>query len=286
MATIQVTNELDVLKKYNDLVQQSLGGDSVYIRTRETLEDFFAKGNLKDTEKAEILATVLNNLNSSLVNVSMSTALQWAVNEKDTELKKLELALQLDILAQEKLLKEAQVGKMGYESVAVQAQTRRTYGVPTVIDGAVASLTDDGKVYYDIEISKQQNINLGKEAIILDSRLNESYAAIHKVVADTYTNYGNFSYSLNSTGLNTISDNTSLSHTPQIVLQSVIAKQQANGYAYNVWANALTGTASMLGTALAAEITDEIAINNLVTEVAGITTQMKNAILPYTEYQS
>ena len=288
MATIQVTNELDVLKKYDDLVQQSLGGNSVYIRTRETLEDFFAKGNLKDTEKAEILATVLNSLNSSLVNVSMSTALQWASTEKDVALKKLELAKQLDVLDFEVLLKEAQASKTGYESIAVQAQTDRTYGTPTVVDGVLVSLVDEGKVFYETEIAKQQDINLGKDALILDSKLNESYAAIHKVVADTYVNYGNYSYTLGETGLTGISDLTVAGYDTLSSIQANIAKEQANGYAYNAWANALTGSSSMIGTAMAGEFT-EFTVGgtgyNLLTNAVTISDKLAAAIVPYTEYQ-
>jgi hypothetical protein len=36
--TITVTNELDVLSKYEALVKESLGSESVYVRTKETLQ--------------------------------------------------------------------------------------------------------------------------------------------------------------------------------------------------------------------------------------------------------
>jgi len=256
MATISVTSELDVLDKYNSLVQQSLGSNSVYIRTKETLQEFFDNGNFKDSDKAQIISTVLNGLNGSLVNVSMSTALQWAANEKETELKKLELAKQLDALDKDILLKTAQLDKMKYDSIAVQAQTKRMYGTPTVVDGVVASLTDDSKLYFDIEIAKQQDINLDKEGLILDSKLKESYVSIHKVVADTYTNYGAMGYTVDATGLVVTGNRTEPGYDTLSSVQKAIAKEQAKGYAYNAWANALTGTSSMLGTAIAGELTD------------------------------
>ena len=256
MATISVTSELDVLDKYNSLVQQSLGSNSVYIRTKETLQEFFDNGNFKDSDKAQIISTVLNGLNGSLVNVSMSTALQWAANEKETELKKLELAKQLDALDKDILLKTAQLDKMKYDSIAVQAQTKRMYGTPTVVDGVVTSLTDDSKLYFDIEIAKQQDINLDKEGLILDSKLKESYVSIHKVVADTYTNYGAMGYTVDATGLVVTGNRTEPGYDTLSSVQKAIAKEQAKGYAYNAWANALTGTSSMLGTAIAGELTD------------------------------
>lgn len=288
MAVISVTSDLDVLDKYNCLITESLGASSVYIRTKETLEELFKDNTLKSTDKSEIIASVLGNLNSSLVNASMATALQWASTEKDIELKKLELAKQLDVLDNQILLTAAQASKTGYESVAVQAQTERLYGTPTVVDGVLTALVDEGKVWYETEVLKQQDINLAKEALILDSKLNESYAAIHKVVADTYTNYGNFSYLLDASGLTSVTDNTPLTHTTLSSVQADIAKEQANGYAYNAWANALTGTSSMLGTAIASELTDfgpGTTGETLITNAVALSDKLGGALVPYTEYQ-
>ena len=62
--------------------------------------------------------------------------------------------------------------------------------------------------------------------------------------------------------------------------QQEIATEQAKGYAYNAWANALTGSASMLGTAIAAEYaefgpgsTGEALLNT----VLATATNLKNA---------
>lgn len=260
MATISLTSELDVISKYEELISNSLDGESVYIRTKETVEELFRQGNLKDTDKAQIIATVLSNLNNALVSTSMSTALQWASNEKDIALKKLQLEKELDILDQDKLLKKAQVAKMGYESVAIQAQTKKTYGTPTVVNGAVTSLADDGKMTYEINLLEQENINKGKEALILDSKLNESFVGIHKVIADTVTNYGAWNYSgsaISADGLAAAPTRSTVTGVDVLSdIQAEIAKEQAKGYAYNAWANALTGTSSMLGTAIASELTE------------------------------
>jgi hypothetical protein len=101
MATIAVTSDLDVLDKYKSLIKQSLDSESVYIRTKETLEDIFENSSFTNKEKSEILSQVLISLNGSLVNASMGTAMQWSNAEKEVELKKLELAKQLDILDEE-----------------------------------------------------------------------------------------------------------------------------------------------------------------------------------------
>lgn len=252
MATVSITSELDVINKYKGLVSESMGSDSVYIRTKETLEDFFKNNNLKDSDKAAIISQVLSSLNTSLVNASMSTAMQWASNEKDIALKKLELEQQLDILAGEVRLKDAQIEKMIDDTVATQAQTIRMYGTPTVVDGDVVALTDSGKVYNEILMLEQQTANAVKEGVLLDSKKTESQAAVHKVVADTYRNYGSYTFTLADGGLTGVSK-TSGTYETLSDIQATIAKEQAKGYSYNAWANALTGSASLIGTALAGE---------------------------------
>lgn len=290
MATISLATELDVIAKYEELVMESLGSTSLYIRTKETIQEFFDNGNLKDTDKAQIIASVLSSLNTSVVSSSMSTALQWASAEKELALKKLELEKQLDILTQDILLKTEQVEKMGYESIAIQAQTKKTYGTPTVVNGVLTGLAADGKMTYEITLLQQQDTNMEKEALILDSKLNESYAAIHKVVADTYVNYGSWTYTLGSGGVSTAPvATTGVGYDSLSSVQRAIAKEQANGYAYNAWANGLTGTSSMLGTAIASELTAFGAGSTgelLITNANALATKLGKAIVPYAEYQT
>ena len=288
MATISLTSDLDVLSKYQKLMQESLGSDSVYIRAKDTIQELANEGDLKDADKAKIISEVVAGLSSSLANECMSTALRWASTEKDIALKKLELEKQLDILDQDKLLKEAQVDKMGYESVALQAQTKKTYGTPTVIGGYVTHLASDGKASYEIDLLGQENINKSKEADILDSKLKESYVGIHKVIADTVTNYGAWNYSGSAISADGLAAapirNTTSGVLPLSDVQREIAKEQAKGYAYNAWANALTGTSSMLGTAIASELTEFQAGgtgDQLITDAKYITDKFK-AVTPPT----
>lgn len=280
MATISVTSDLDVLSKYEGLVKSSLGSNSVYIRAKETIQELASDGDLKDSEKAKIISEVVASLSGSLANSSMSTALQWAAKEKDVALEKLKLEKTLDILDLDKELKQAQADKIGYESINVQAQTDRMYGTPVVVNGALTSLADEGKVWEEIELLKLEQVNKGKEGTLLDTQVKQSHANIHKVVADTYVNYGAWGYTLSESGLTGVTDNAG-THLSLSEIQAEIAKQQANGYAYNAWANAATSTSSMLGTALAAEITDQTAIDNLVTQIAGVTTKLDGAVAPY-----
>jgi hypothetical protein len=253
MATISLTTELDVLNKYTALLKESLGSESVYIRAKETIEDLAKEGDLPDSEKAKMIAEVVGGLSGSLANASMSAALQWASSEKELAFKKIQLEKELDILDSDKELKDVQIEKVKTEDVATQAQMIRTYGTPTVdANNLVTSLSDSGKVHEDIQLVRANVIKVGKENNVLDSKLKESHVAIHKVVADTYRNYGTYTYSITDqgvTGVSGTSNNVTLSD-----LQQVIAEEQSKGYAYNAWANAATSSASFLATALSSDL--------------------------------
>jgi hypothetical protein len=253
MATISLTTELDVLNKYTALLKESLGSESVYIRAKETIEDLAKEGDLPDSEKAKMIAEVVGGLSGSLANASMSAALQWASSEKELAFKKIQLEKELDILDSDKELKDVQIEKVKTEDVATQAQMIRTYGTPTVdANNLVTLLSDSGKIHEDIQLVRANVVKVGKENNVLDSKLKESHVAIHKVVADTYRNYGTYTYSITDQGVTEVtgtSNNVTLSD-----LQQVIAEEQSKGYAYNAWANAATSSASFLATALSSDL--------------------------------
>ena len=163
MATITLSSDLDVLSRYEALVSASLGSESVYARLKDTVDRLVKDGDLSDTEKGKIVAEVLGGLSSSISSSSMQTALQWAANEKDIELKKLELAKQLDILDAEGKLRDAQVIKAKWEGIAVQANTERSYGKPSTADGVLLSLTPTGKMYTETNLLAQQILNTKEE---------------------------------------------------------------------------------------------------------------------------
>lgn len=254
MATITVTNDLDVAEKFDTLVRQALSGNSAYIRAKETVQELVDSGAIDESQKAEIISNivggVVNNINSS----SMSTAMAWASAEKDVALKKLELAKQLDILDEEVLLKGAQVDQVSNAVRLAKVESKRVYGTAVFDqDGNIQSLANDGKVAKDIALTEVQTTKVSSDKALVDQKVKESYAAVHKIIADTYVNYGNYSYSLPSeTGVGTVTAQHG-SYKTLSDTQQDIAIEQAKGYTYNAWANALTGSAAMLGTAIASE---------------------------------
>lgn len=256
MATVSVTTDLDVLGKYNKLIDESLDGNSIYVRSKETLEELLQDGGLTSSDKASVISSVLGGLNSSVVTSAMSTALNWVAQEKDLAMRKLELEVQLDILEQDKLLREAQVDKAEAESIATQASNIRANGVATVVDGKVASLDQTGLQYINTEIAKEKLVMAPQETALMTSRVKEANAGINKIVADTYTNYGQFGgYTITDSGVTGVTDTTPVGHKTITKSQLDIASEQAKGYTYNAWANAASSSASMIGVLLSTDTT-------------------------------
>lgn len=255
--TSQVTSSLDVLSKYESLVSTSLGANSVYIRAKETIQELVSDGSIDDAQKATIISGVIGSAVGSITNASMSAALEWSKYEKELELKKLELDQQLLILAQDENLKKAQVSLSETQRRATVVESKRMYGTGTfdVTTGALTNLSGEGKVFNDMALVSQQTINAGVEETLLGSKIKESEVAIHKVVADTYVNYGSYTFTQGATGITSVTP-THGSFTTLSETQKDIAIEQGKGYAYNAWANALTGSASMLGTAIASDYFD------------------------------
>lgn len=255
--TILTTTDLDVVSKQRKLVEESLGPDGVYIRLKETLLDLMNNGDIKSSDKAQIVSTTLANLSGQITSSAMQTALQWSAKEKELELQRLELEYKLEVLNQQGLLTASQVQESLAGRQLKQAQRIREYGIATTdSNGNVTSLTDTGKVYAEQVNVEQDTTNKALMPAQIVAQTEEVHARTHKAIADTYVNHGIFTWTditdkgvtgvvKASTGYVTLSD-----------LQKQVAAQQAKGYSYNAWSNAATGASGMIGTLIAAEIPD------------------------------
>lgn len=279
MATILIKTDLDVISKQKELVTEALSSDGVYIRAKETLEDLLAKGEIKGTDRAKVVAETIAGMASQITASTMSAALQWAAQEKELALKKEEMEYQLDILAQNKLLAENQVEASLADRQIKQAQLRRVYGTPTTdSNGDVIALANDGKEYTGMQNTIQDTANKVVQNSVLNAQKEQTYAATHKLVADTYVNHGVFQWgTLTNTGMASVTK-ASTGYVTLTDLQKETAKEQAKGYAWNAWSNAASSSAGMLGTLVAAEIpelvddaTDALALwTNVVTNLKNV----------------
>lgn len=255
MATILIETDLDVVSKQRQLVEEALGADGVYIRMKNTLEDLLAKGEIKGTDRAKVVAETIAGMSGQITTTCISGGLQWAEAEKRLALQKEEMQYQLDILAQNKLLAENQVAESLSSRQLRQAQLRREYGTPTLdTEGNVIALADDGKEYATIQNIEQDTSNKVTQGEVLVAQKEQTFAQTHKIVADTYINHGVFNWTgISDTGLTGVTK-LNTGYTTLSDMQKYVASEQAKGYAYNAWGNAASSSGGMIGTLIAAEI--------------------------------
>ena len=255
--TVLTTTDLDVVEKQRKLVEESLGPDGAYIRLKETLIDLMDKGEIKGTDRANLVSATLSQFVGQVTTGAMQTALSWAAKEKELELKKLEMEYQLEVIRQQGLLAENQVIDSLASRQLKQAQRIREYGIATTDSaGNITSLANNGKVYQEELNIIQDTANKALLPAQIAAQTEEVHARTHKTIADTYVNHGIYTWtSITDKGVTGVVK-AATGYTTLSELQKQVAAQQAKGYSYNAWSNAATGASGMIGTLIAAEIPD------------------------------
>jgi hypothetical protein len=135
-------SSLDVITRYKKLMKATLEDDSLYEKSKQTIQALSEELQLTEKERANILSGQITQMTIGLSNAAMQTAYQWA--ERDAKIG-YETAL---INAQAEQASEA-AKKIGYEICLLQSQDR---SVCADIEVKLASsMRDNGKVLeYDI----------------------------------------------------------------------------------------------------------------------------------------
>lgn len=252
--TILLETSLDVNDKYKQLVEASMDGDSVYVRTKEVLSELLRDNEITQDVKGQVIIQVMANLNNSVVTGAMSGALQWETAEKNLYLEKIKLEKELDSIKLQNDIHAINGDIATLNRTKTEAEIIRQYGTPTVdAEGHVISLAPDGLIYRQTKIAEQEYINKGIEKTILDAKVKTEYAGIHKIVADTYANYGQYSYNINGDQIDNIVRVNNAGTKSVTDTQIAVAREQAKGYAYNAFANAASASSSMIGVMLSTE---------------------------------
>lgn len=251
---ISMETTLDVTGKYSELITAMTGEDSLYIKAKETLEELFKNNTMTAVDKSNIISSTISNITIQSTVAALNTALQWSSAEKELFLNKTKLSYELeqiqqtsDNLAQEKLNKEQ-------ANLQLQAEMIRMYGIPTLVNGKVTALDNTGKLYNDTKLVIQQTANELTKNTQISAQTEELYARIHQLVADTYINHGIFTgYTVEATGITGLTRTNFTGVTTLSDINASVGKQQAKGYIYNAWANAVSSSASMLSTLISTE---------------------------------
>ena len=270
---MSLETDLDVGAKYKELVATALDSEGVYIRTREVLQELFEDSGLTFKEKSEMTANVIGSLNYSIVNAAMQTALQWESTNKELYMKKEQLNKEIELLAKKIEIESNAVNESKYNAAIKEAELKKVYGLYLGLDGSLTQTATDGKLDKELKVMAQDLLNKEAEEDVLKSKLKETNAALHKIIADTYENYGYYTYAIGDTGVTSVSKLST--HNTLSDYQKDIAKEQAKGYAWNAWSNAAQSSASFLATAISSDMTDNMdgPLNlwtNAVTKLNGV----------------
>jgi hypothetical protein len=81
--TSVVKEELDVITRFEKLMDASLGDASIYNKSKETFKYMFDDLQITETEKAQIVSQNIMQMTTSITSAAMQQALEWAKEDRD-----------------------------------------------------------------------------------------------------------------------------------------------------------------------------------------------------------
>ena len=78
-----MSGDMSVIAKYQDLMKETLGDDSLYTRTKSTFYELFKDLEVDADEKAQIVAKSMSDMAIQLSSTAMQSAVAWAKEERD-----------------------------------------------------------------------------------------------------------------------------------------------------------------------------------------------------------
>jgi hypothetical protein len=100
-------SNLEVVPIFNELMQTSVGRDSIYIRTKDTLTDFLQKEAadevpMTQNERANILSNALTSMVTSITAQAMTAAVAIAKDNRDSNMNSTKLVEEVKMLAEQR----------------------------------------------------------------------------------------------------------------------------------------------------------------------------------------
>lgn len=235
-----INGDLDVIEKFKLLMQESMGDESFYIRTKETYLELFENLQLTEKEKASIVAENITKMSNDMTNVAMQSAIAWAKEERDGAytLAKIKADTEVALAQYEKVkseicLVDKQTALQCANITATTSASIRENGRPAEYEAdgcTVKALTAEGLKY---EQTKQVE------------------AAVYQIQADTYRKSGVVTI---GTGVDGVTKGTSGDEDGYTWQQQQNAERQRIAYEDSKLNHAANSSASMIGQMLSAEI--------------------------------
>ncbi len=245
--------EMEVIEKYEALMQSTLGDNSLYTRSKETIFQLFDKLNITDGEKAQIASQNIVQLTMQLSATAMQSSVLWAKEERDGPY---QLAL---------IKANAENALAGYEKIKEEIclmQKEDELKCVTIEATSAQSIRENGKV----ETYKLNDD--GTESCHADTLANEGlkYYQTEQVKADSYRIFADSYRKSGVVGIGTDPQDlvekgmTGTTHEEvgeiagYTVQQIANAERQRIAYEDSKVNHAANSSASMIGQMLSAEV--------------------------------
>ncbi len=163
---------LNVIKKYEELMQTTLDKSSIYMRAKDTMYEQFKDLQITEKEKAGLIADYVLKFSTDMSAASMSSALKWAQEERDGQYTLAKIEADTKKSTADTTLVEAQTDKVAIEKDLVCAQITKTIA---------ESIRQNGRVETYEEGDTCRPKTLFAEGLLFHQD--------EQVQADTYTRY-------------------------------------------------------------------------------------------------
>lgn len=238
-----LVGNIDITDTYKKLMAASIGEGSVYIKAKETLNDYYATSSgLTDSQRAMMLSQTIAEMAKSITAESMQMALKIETENRDakyalTKLKEDTRYVTAQIAKVEKDIELADTSKW-VSTVAgwkAQAEIYRDYGIQGW------EVTESTKV-----IPETAYADYGTKVETLKKAKVDTYATY----ANTYRQNGVVNYTTNEDGsFNTVTyDTHGLTYW-----QTGVAARQTQGFNDNMRQHIVNSSASMISMLLSTE---------------------------------
>ncbi len=168
-----IDGKMDVINRYNDLMKETMGIDSLYTRTKDTFYELFKDLEIDQEEKAQIVAKSMSDMAIQMSSSAMQSAVLWAKEERDGEYTSALLYAQtMKAMADGELAKskicesENQIELICAKVTETISSTFRENGMPSGMDGCKPTgLMDEGLKYEQTQMVIQQTDSMEEDDI-------------------------------------------------------------------------------------------------------------------------
>jgi len=260
----EVVGSLDVIPTFIAIMQESTGKDSVYIRAKETMQNFLDSANMSDVEKASQLQQTLVSITANLTDAALNASIQIAKEDREAPYK---LAEQREST----LLKQQQRENLAkeYDNMVLQGDAMEIDTQLKVVKGWAeqAAMEKD----YGIDLSNLPTTSTVKlpETAIRDrgtrwEQMQQTKMSVYATLAKSYRENGVVSWTVDdeTNKINTITDLAP--NTPGLTKrQEDVAIRQKQSFNDNMAQHAANSSANMIGLLLSAADAGAITDNDV-----------------------